>query len=695
MSNYLLQIHVLIEVRRCGSCLVLHIKHPSIPKPVWHKLTEPMYCPFSSTFRRCIFVRQVELAPGRFVLPSGHARTQPARAFPAQTVKTAWTLLSTGSIVVLVLQALIQRFLPGFFMNRAVRKAGQRLKRKEPAPARPLEEEYIKDFINSPQGEALSTPSFLVVSGSQGIGKSTMLNNLLSEHVKNGKRVLPLKMSSRPGEDLKLNESLPKALQAVNLPRYYPEQVEYMLEKVNETCKRRTGSAVVVYLQLTTKSRGDKFSRDACDDIASTLGAIARNITYDNATCKFILEVSVSAVADIIKERFNMSRLVVVRPLPFEDFTSVVKEVAKQGNDFRTLNKVLADDEIEEVLKHYYIRTGGNLRALGEILENVSRAGQKGADAVIKRVEQWYKERVEPSERKLDDQEVKDYLLQVAGAGPMGYLPESDEDTKMKLKLLREEPADCVLRRTTSETVALKHWHFVAKLFQEDEQKLRDAGYMWASPVKKNYGAWDVLWVSHPRVIFTYCMHNRRYPTLVSMIPRYQYLSINDTQSLVSMIPRYQYPSINDTQNRVSMIPQTEYQWYPDTSIQVSMIPRTEYQWYPEPSINDTPNRVSMIPRYQYPSINDTQNQVSMIPWYQYPSINDIQKGVSMIPWYQYPSINDTQNRVSIIHRTSNNRQIVSPWTFLAKPSNTDKSFHPQLLTKTWNKDKSFHPQLL
>ena len=288
MSNDLLQIHVLIEVRRCGSCLVLHIKHPSIPKPLWHKLTEPMYCPFPSTFRRCIFVRQVELAPGRFVLPSGHARTQPARAFPAQTVKTGWTLLSTGSVVVLVLQALIQRFLPGFFMNRAVRKAGQRLKRKEPAPARPLEEEYIKDFINSPQGEALSTPSFLVVSGSQGIGKSTMLNNLLSEHVKNGKRVLPLKMSSRPGEDLKLNEALPKALQVVNLPRYYPEQVEYMLEKVNETCKRRTGSAVVVYLQLTTKSRGDKFSRDACDDIASTHGAFARNITYDNAACKFI-----------------------------------------------------------------------------------------------------------------------------------------------------------------------------------------------------------------------------------------------------------------------------------------------------------------------------------------------------------------------------------------------------------------------
>ena len=103
-----------------------------------------------------------------------------------------------------------------------------------------------------------------------------------------------------------------------------------------------------------------------------------------------------SAVADIITERFDMSDLVVVRPLPFKDLTSVVKEVAKQGNDFRTLNKVLADDEIEEVLKHYYIRVEGNLRALDLILRNVSREGQKGADAVIKQVEQWYKERVKP-----------------------------------------------------------------------------------------------------------------------------------------------------------------------------------------------------------------------------------------------------------------------------------------------------------
>ena len=58
-----------------------------------------------------------------------------------------------------------------------------------------------------------------------------------------------------------------------------------------------------------------------------------------------------SAVADIIIERFDMSRLVVVRPLPFEDFTFAVKEVAKHGNDFRTLKKVVAEDDMDEVLK--------------------------------------------------------------------------------------------------------------------------------------------------------------------------------------------------------------------------------------------------------------------------------------------------------------------------------------------------------
>ena len=35
---------------------------------------------------------------------------------------------------------------------------------------------------------------------------------------------------------------------------------------------------------------------------------------------------------------------------------------------------------------------------------------------------------MEPIEKKLDDQEVKDYLLKVAEAGPMGYLPQQADD---------------------------------------------------------------------------------------------------------------------------------------------------------------------------------------------------------------------------------------------------------------------------
>ena len=47
---------------------------------------------------------------------------------------------------------------------------------------------------------------------------------------------------------------------------------------------------------------------------------------------------------------------------------------------------------------------------------------------------------MKPIEKKLDEEEVKDYLLKVAEAGPMGYLPQSDEETDMKLKLLRGSP---------------------------------------------------------------------------------------------------------------------------------------------------------------------------------------------------------------------------------------------------------------
>ena len=217
---------------------------------------------------------------------------------------------------------------------------------------------------------------------------------------------------------------------------------------------------------------------------------------------------------------------------------------------------------------------------------------------------------------------------------------------------------------------------------------------MWASPVKKNCGAWDVLWVSHPRVIFTYCMHNRRYPTLVSMIPRYQYPSINDTQNRVSMMPQteyqwYQYPSINDTQNRVSMIPRTEYQWYPKPSINDTQIPISKSRQYPEPSINDTLIPVSKYQRYPEPSINDTVIPVSKYQRYPEPSINHSPNKQQQTNRFTLNFFSQTIKHGQIVSpstfdKSMKHGQIVSPSTFIAKPSSTDKSFHPELL-KTKN----------
>ena len=71
-----------------------------------------------------------------------------------------------------------------------------------------------------------------------------MLNNLMCEHVKNGKRVLPLKMSSRPGEDLKLNEALAQSIAsskfAAILPRtsgVYAAKGERDVQAPNRQCR--------------------------------------------------------------------------------------------------------------------------------------------------------------------------------------------------------------------------------------------------------------------------------------------------------------------------------------------------------------------------------------------------------------------------------------------------------------------------
>ena len=300
-----------------------------------------------------------------------------------------------------------------------------------------------------------------------------------------------------------------------------------MLERVNETSKHRTGSAVVVYLQLPTKSRGDKFSRDACDDIASTLGAFARNITCDHYPSK---------TSRLWSRRWQ-----------------------SKGNDFGTLNKVLADDEIEEVLKHYYIRTGGNFRALDLILRNVPREGQKGADAVIKQVEQWggeggtnWKEIGWPGSEGLSPQGGRGRTHGVYSRERRGDRNEV-EASPWEASRLRPDESNQV--KSGFEALA-----FHRQALSRGWAEVQGCRIHVSFAGERNCGVWDVLWVSHPRLIFTHCMHNRRYPTLVSMIPRYQHVTINDIDNLVSMIPWYQYPSINDTQSLVSILPRYQFQ---------------------------------------------------------------------------------------------------------------------------------------
>ena len=66
------------------------------------------------------------------------------------------------------------------------------------------EKATIKAFVNSPGLFPKTSPSFLVVSGAQGTGKSTMLENLFAEYHDNRRWVLPVSKDIDPGGKLDL-----------------------------------------------------------------------------------------------------------------------------------------------------------------------------------------------------------------------------------------------------------------------------------------------------------------------------------------------------------------------------------------------------------------------------------------------------------------------------------------------------------
>ena len=152
----------------------------------------------------------------------------------------------------------------------------------------------------------------------------------------------------------------------------------------------------------------------------------------------------------------------------------------------------------EEVLKYFYLRAGGSFRELQELLKNAAKANASDAQGIKARIDEWYRKKIQPIKdvlaeteedefqqfiRRLLGQKPKskylDYVTKVAEAGPKGYLSGGDDqETELQMELRRLQPAQAILRSTTSTEVALRHWYFVFYVLGETEEALQDAGYM-------------------------------------------------------------------------------------------------------------------------------------------------------------------------------------------------------------------------
>ena len=222
-----------------------------------------------------------------------------------------------SQIVVVLVRQLILRRLP-LPLAKAVRSAGHDMAEDVCGMRVPVraQRHLIKAFLDGSAGlSAMHTPSFLVVTGPQGSGKSTMLKHLLAEYHDEERLVLPVVQSLNPGQNLRLEALFEDVLQIKNFPDYSRKlPLMGLMKELKGFCMRKSQRPLIIYLQLSTKNRGEKFTMDQCDDVASELGGFARTITYDYALCQFVLEVSVSLIADKIQERLGQNRASRVLP---------------------------------------------------------------------------------------------------------------------------------------------------------------------------------------------------------------------------------------------------------------------------------------------------------------------------------------------------------------------------------------------
>eukprot|EP00439_Symbiodinium_sp_Y106_P038591 s9398_g4.t1 len=409
-----------------------------------------------------------------------------------------------------VLRRIPAKLLPLRTLTQAVEDAAQGMTDEVSGmriPVRPQQQD-VRAFLDMPGPRAMQVPAFIVISGPQGIGKSAMLKGLLAHRRQQGKWVLPILRTLQPGDKLELAAIVEEVLLADRIPEIFPQlrlPFVQLMRQLNNRCLKKTGHPLTIYMQLSTQNRADDFDQNQCEAIAAAVGGFARELTYEYALCKFVLEVSVSLIADKIQERlgqnracrdkFNMSELVVVDPLPLKSFVELALEIPEIAGNLK-----MDEHSREEVLKYFYLRAGGSFRELQLLLKNAAKANASDAQGIKGEIDGWYEEKIGPIKDVLAETEEDefqqfirrllgqkpeskylDYVRKVAEAGPKGYLSGGDalkKETKLKMELRRLQPKQAVLRSTTSTRVALRHWYFVFYVLGETEEGLQDAGYM-------------------------------------------------------------------------------------------------------------------------------------------------------------------------------------------------------------------------
>ena len=123
-----------------------------------------------------------------------------------------------------LLQQLPPRRLPVGVLKGAIRSAGRQMSdeaKRVRVVERP-EKATIRAFVDCPGPFSLASPSFLVVSGAQGTGKTTMLKSLFAEYHDGGRWVLPVSQDIGPRSQLDLTDVVQWALSTQNSPQFLP-----------------------------------------------------------------------------------------------------------------------------------------------------------------------------------------------------------------------------------------------------------------------------------------------------------------------------------------------------------------------------------------------------------------------------------------------------------------------------------------